>query len=128
MSRSTMPIFKGHNRRGGKGMKNNVKLNESVELDLYKRLLTVFGDYVEVFAGTGYAGMLDKFIAGGVRVIPKDKKAREVLGSVLWTAKSIPAIVNDVVNMRLSDVVRDVRPRYREGHKIYIAMWSADVS
>lgn len=98
------------------------KLNEAKNLSIYKKILTVFGAYADKFPGTGVEGLLDDLISAGVKTIPKDKKALEILGYIVGE-NTIPGAVQKLLNFRFSDLPYNVKPVYRRGRKHLVAFW-----
>jgi len=101
-------------------------LNEARDLNVYKKLLKIFGEYTDKFPATGVDRLLNKALSVGLKAIPKDKKALEILESVLYSDKSVPAKVQELLNARFSDLYVARRPRYKVGNAIECAFWNCD--
>ena len=99
-----------------------IKLVESKELSVYKLLLWKFQEYVEKFPASGTIKKLDLAIAAGKKLIPTDKKAKEILELVLENGTSGEAI-QYLLNRRFSDLPTINRPVYKNGDNKCIAFW-----
>jgi len=78
-----------------------MNLNESKDLILYKTLLPILNDYVLHFPSTPVTQLLERCIADGLKVIPKDEKAQLILECTLISSKSIPTIVQNLLNSKV---------------------------
>ena len=77
-----------------------INLNEQKDLNIYKKLLEVLSDYVEHFPGTPTQGLFERCLIEGLKIVPKDEK-QEILEGILNSGKSIPIIVQDIINKEL---------------------------
>lgn len=84
---------------------------ETKELNVYKKLLRALGSYSENFPATGVDKLFKSIVASGLKSIPKDKKALEILDRVL-SVGSFAAAVQQILNLRFADLDMDVRPVY----------------
>ena len=102
-----------------------MKLLEAKNLKIYKTLLDIFNDYTEKFPATGLDRFLNDLISFGVKAVPKDKKAQEILFYVVYgnIEPGSPAIVQDLLNRRFSDLDPKNKPYYKSGRKKEIAFW-----
>lgn len=91
-------------------------------LAVYKRLIWALGDYSDKFPATGVDQLFNKALEHGVKVVPTDKKAMEIL-SYIQLGDSIPTIVNNLLNLRFSDLPAEYRPMYRAGSRKLVAFW-----
>lgn len=103
-----------------------IDLKEAKELGCYKKLLRVLGEYTDAFPATGVDRLLNKAIENGTRIFPKDKKAIEILHHVLSLSKSAPARVQELLNVRFSDLPVEIRPTFKLGNRREVAFWNAD--
>jgi len=102
-----------------------VNLSEQKDLNCYKTLLTTLGEYVDKFPATGVDKMLKNAIENGMKVLPKDEKALDILKCILMGGKNVPATVQDLLNLRFTDLVIECRPVYlSKSGKKEIAFWS----
>jgi hypothetical protein len=85
-------------------------LENAKDLKIYKKLIKILGDYTLNIPATGANKILDEILSEGIKVIPKDKKAIEILVYILNQEKSIAAIVQDLFNTRLCTLPLEVRP------------------
>lgn len=98
---------------------------EAKDVQLYKRILHVFSDYCDKFPATGVGKLLRNLMEEGLKVLPKDPKAIEILTSILNAGMSNPAIVTKILNTRFVDLeVGEGRPVYQEGNSKKVAFWS----
>jgi hypothetical protein len=98
------------------------ELKEAKDLNLYKKLLDVLGEYCEVSPATGVDGLLDMAIEVGKGVIPGDKKAMEILTYVLEN-ENIPSAVHRLLNLRFTDLPTSVKPLMKNGRRNETAFW-----
>lgn len=99
-----------------------VQINETKELGLFKLLVTKMGEYSQKFPLSSVIKHLDCAIANGKKVIPDDKKAKEIIELVLNNGTSGEAI-QYLLNRRMSDLPSVNRPHYEDGDNKCIAFW-----
>lgn len=101
------------------------KIQEAQDVDLYQKLLTILGDYSASVPCTGVDNLFDVAAAQGKKILPKDKKALEILDYIL--SSGITArVVHKLLNLRFSDLPVECRPIMKDGRKHLIAHWSRD--
>lgn len=102
-------------------------ISESKDVNVYKHLLRVLGDYCKKFVATGVDELLSKAIDKGKSVIPSDKLGQAIIAKLLEN-ESVGAAVQALLNMRFSDLPIELRPVYKdkEGTQCRVAMWTAD--
>jgi hypothetical protein len=103
-----------------------IDLLEAKDLSCYKKLLNVFGSYTDAFPATGVDRLLNKAIENGMRIMPKDKRAVEILNYILSMSKSAPARVQELLNVRFSDLPINFKPIFKVGNRREVAFWNAD--
>jgi hypothetical protein len=96
---------------------------ESVELSIYKCLLTALGEYNLDVPCTGVSKMFDTLAAGGAKLLPKDKLALMILNHICCNDTS-SAIVHKLLNTRFSDLPIAVRPIIKPNRKYEVAFWT----
>jgi hypothetical protein len=101
-------------------------LNEAKDLGLYKKLLRVLGGYSDKFPATGVSKLFKDVLDKGMKVIPKDKRAQRVLAKILNSEDSVPAKVQQLLNIRFADLPMDCRPIYKDGKSKQVAFWQVD--
>jgi hypothetical protein len=102
-------------------------LKEAKDLDVYKRILLVFGEYSDNFPSTEAEKYFRDFLKKGIKSMPKDKPALEILALICCDKEdSAPAKVQKIMSQRFSDLPIGVRPMYQDGRKSYVAFWSKD--
>jgi len=104
-----------------------MNLNEQKDLNIYKKLLTILSDYEDKFPATSVGGILKKCLENGLKIIPKDKEAQNILNGLLTKDTSVPAIVQSLLNFRFTDLSIDLQPIYKgENGRRTVAFWSYD--
>ena len=106
---------------------NNIlkKIRESRDVDVYQKLLTALGTYSSDIPATGIDGLFDSAAKGGTKILPKDKKALEILCHVLKSGVAA-RIIHKLLNLRFSDLPAEFRPMMKNGRKHQVAHWSRD--
>jgi len=101
------------------------KIQEARDVNLYQRLLKVLGDYSASVPATGIDALFDVASEQGKKILPKDKKALEILDYIL--SNDVTArVVHKLLNLRFSDLPVECRPVMKDGRKHRIAHWSRD--
>jgi len=109
----------------GLTMDNNIleKIREAKDVNLYQQLLRTLGDYSASVPATGVDNLFDTAAAQGKKILPKDKKALEILDYIL--SSGITArVVHKLLNLRFSDLPVECRPIMKDGRKHLVANWS----
>ena len=101
-----------------------INLDEAKNLNVYKKLVDVFAQYSDNFPATGVDKYLIKLYTNGLKCVPKDKLAQNILLGVLTCQKSVPALVQEVLNVRFADLHVEIRPQFAVGDKAEVAFWS----
>lgn len=101
---------------------------EGRDLTLYKQLLRTLGEYTDSFPATGVDRIFNSMVRRGLKSVPKDKKALDILDSLIYGCPggdpSMPRIVSDLLNKRFSDLPFPVRPVFMNGRKREVAFFS----
>jgi len=98
------------------------RILESVDLVVYKKLLTILGDFITKFPATGTDNLFDQLANTGKKILPKDKKALEILNYVL-DKESGPSSIQRLLNMRFEDLPADVKPNIKISNRYEAASW-----
>ncbi len=108
-------------------MNNNIlkRIQEEKDVNLYQRLLKVLGEYSASVPATGVDELFNTVASQGKKVLPKDKKALEILDCILSGA-SAARIVHKLLNLRFSDLPVECRPITKNGRKHLTAHWSRE--
>ena len=101
------------------------KIQEATDVSLYQRLLKVLGDYSTAVPCTGVDTLFDTVAEHGKKVLPKDKKALEILDYIL-SGGSTARVVHKLLNLRFSDLPVECRPIMKDGRKHLVTHWSRD--
>lgn len=99
------------------------KIRESRDVSIYQKLLRVLSDYTANVPATGVDKLFDVVSEEGKKILPKDKKALEILDHILSSANTA-RVIHKLLNLRFSDLPVECRPIMRDGHKHVIAHWS----
>jgi len=100
----------------------NRKIFEARDVNIYKGLLRVLGDYTAEVPCTGVDKLLDSAIEQGKKILPSDKRALSIIDYILVT-DSTPAVVQKLLNMRFSDLPVELKPLTKDGRKHVVAFW-----
>jgi hypothetical protein len=101
------------------------KLNEAKNLNLFKRLLRILGEYCKSVPATGTDRLFDIAVEKGLKILPKDKTALAILDEVL-KEDSVPESVQELLNMRFANLPIKCRPLVKKGQKHEVASWARD--
>jgi len=96
---------------------------EAKDVNIYKRLLRVLGEYKDSNAGTGVDDLFNKLVDKGMKILPKNKNALAILDHVLSDA-SVPGIIQKLLNCRFASLPISVKPLYKSGRKTMVASWT----
>jgi len=105
----------------------------AARLDVYKQMITVIGEYIVKFPATGIDEFFNKLIENGVKTVPTDDKALNIVGAIFCgigpdTSEpcefSGPKAIQNFMNLRFSDLSVRLRPLYKDGEGIKTASWS----
>ena len=69
-----------------------------------RKLLTVLGNYTEKFPATKAETVFNKICETGLPMIPKGEKELVLLETILDSGRSVPAIVQDLFNLKALDI------------------------
>jgi hypothetical protein len=98
------------------------KILEAKDLELYKRLLRILAEYIKAAPCTGVDRLFEQALEQGKKVLPKNKKALEILDLVLQE-KSVADSVQKLLNMRFSNLSPSLQPLVKVGRKHEVASW-----
>jgi len=98
-------------------------LENEKDLTTYEKLLKAFADYTDAFPATGCDKMLEILLNKKTAVMPKDKLAQTILGYVVDSKENASGIVQNVLNMRFSDLPVEYRPMYEYESNKKVACW-----
>lgn len=101
------------------------KIQEAKDVSLYQKLLKTLGDYSASVPCTGVDNLFDTAAAQGKKILPKDKKALEILDYIL-SSGSVARIVHKILNLRFSDLPIECRPITKNGRKHHVAHFGRD--
>lgn len=99
-------------------------VSESTNLDLYKKLINIFGDFADNHPGSGIGKIYRALLATGLKAVPKDKQAQAILSSfVSGLLVSASGSVHDMLNKNYTDLPLDIKPVYKDGNKRLVPFW-----
>ena len=101
------------------------EISEAKDVRVYKKLLQALGDYCTRFPATGIDKLFDVMVDRGMKVLPKDKLAINILKYIL-KSNSSGAVVNKLLNMRFSNLPAEYRPMIMSGRRREVAFWTRD--
>ena len=97
-----------------------MKLNEAKNLDVYKKLIWILAEYVKTTPATGTERLFDAAVEHGVKILPSNKTALNILDCVL-NKNSVADSIQKLLNMRFSNC--KIKPVTKEG-KHEVAWWT----
>lgn len=104
-------------------MKKN-RIAEAKDVSLYKKMLNILGNYIDRFPATGCEKLFQVAVEQGVKIIPKDRAALNVLDHIF--DECAPTAIQKLLNIRFSDLPVCVKPLYKNGRKHLVAFWNRD--
>jgi hypothetical protein len=87
-------------------------------------MLKAFADFTENYPASGQMPMYTKLLDVGIKCLPKDKKALEILEFVMSANSS--KVVQDLQNTHFADLPIMCRPLYQAGTAKMVALWKKD--
>ena len=94
------------------------------DLTTFEKLLKAFADYSDAFPATGVDNIVSFLLKEKTKVMPKDKLALEVLEYAATSKDNPSGIVQQVLNLRFSDLPVECRPMYEyESGEKKVACW-----
>lgn len=105
----------------------------AAKLDVYKQMIAVIGEYIVKYPATGIDEFFNKLIENGVKTVPTDDRALNIVGALFCgigpdTSEpcdfSGPKAIQNFMNLRFSDLSIRLRPLYKDGEEIKTACWS----
>ena len=99
------------------------KIQEAKDVSIYQRLLRALGDYSASVPATGVDALFGVVAEHGKKILPKDKKALEILDYIL-SGGTTARVVHKLLNLRFSDLPVECRPIMKDGRKHLVTHWS----
>lgn len=100
-----------------------MKLFEASDITVYKKLVLVFSDFVENNPGTGMGKVYRQLLTNGLKLIPKDKEALDILSYILKDSSG-SKVVQEIMNKTFCDLPITVRPMYKDSRSKLVAFWN----
>jgi hypothetical protein len=106
---------------------NNIlkRIQEAKDVVLYQKLLQTLGDYASRVPSTGVDALFGAVTKQGKKILPKDKKALEIL-DYIFSSGSTARIIHKLLNFRFSDLPIVCRPLMKDGRKQLVAHFGRD--
>jgi hypothetical protein len=101
------------------------EIRRSLDVNLYQRLLKVLGEYSANTPCTGVDALFSAVVEQGKKVLPKDKKALEILDWIL-SSGTTARIIHKLLNLRFSDLPVECKPITKNGRKHLVAHFGRD--
>jgi hypothetical protein len=96
---------------------------EAQDVDMYKRLLRILGEYEKSTPATSVYRLFKLAAENGKKILPKDKLALKILDDVLCE-EHVGRTVQQLLNLRFSNVSMQYRPVTKSGKKYEVAFWT----
>jgi len=103
------------------------KILEARDTTLYKKLVSALGEYTTNVPATGINNLFDFAVKHGAKILPKDKRALDILDYIL-SCDSTARIIHKLLNLRFSDLPTELRPISKVGRKHQVAHWARGAS
>ena len=98
-------------------------IQESTDVSIYKKLITVLSEYSDMAPMTGISRLLNLALDNGKAILPKDSKALDIIKYAL-SKDNIAEAVQKLLNCKLSNLPADLKPRFKDDTNITIAFWN----
>ena len=94
-------------------------LENRQDLQVYKKLIIVASAYIDQYHGSAFAPVFDSLLKKGIKCLPRDAKALDILEHILTKQTTTAAKINELLNLRFSDLPTSVRPVFsaKPGHQ-----------
>ena len=96
-------------------------LDEAKDLNVYKTMLELFSCFIDKYPGSGMGKIYRELLEAGLKCVPKEKRAQEILTFVL--SASTPKALQDLRNTFFSELPLELRPLYKSGNSKLCAFW-----
>ena len=96
-------------------------LESAKDLTIYKKLLSLFAEFIDRNPATGMGKVYKQFLDAGLKCVPKDKRALEILDLIL--TENAPKSIQELMNTNFTELPVLVRPIYKNGNSKLTAFW-----
>jgi hypothetical protein len=96
-------------------------LTEAKDLNVYKKMLELFSEFLDAQPGTGMGKIYRDLLEAGLKCVPKDKRAQEILASLL--TDNVPKSIQDLLNTNFCELPITLRPLYKSGNSKLVGFW-----
>jgi hypothetical protein len=98
-------------------------LNEAKNLEVYKKLLRILGEYVKGVTSSNLGKLFDLALENGVKILPKDKLALSIVDKCLDEDCPVESL-QKLSNIRFSNLPIECRPLIKGGEERFsVASW-----
>lgn len=102
------------------------KVVEAKNVCIYKKLLVVFGEFIDQNPMTGVDTLFDQMVEQGIKILPKDKRGLDILEFMISEYDSPAMCVQKILNMRFRNLPACLKPIAKAGRRHEIAFWCKD--
>jgi len=99
------------------------RILESRDTNLYKKLVAILGEYTTSIPCTGIDDLFDSAVKNGAKILPKDKRALDILDYIL-SCNSAARVIHKLLNLRFSDLPAELKPISKKGRKHQVVHWT----
>jgi len=99
------------------------RILESRDTNLYKKLVAILGEYTTNIPCTGIDDLFDSAVKNGAKILPKDKRALDILDYIL-SCNSAARVIHKLLNLRFSDLPAELKPISKKGRKHQVVHWT----
>ncbi len=108
-------------------MIKNMMTDTAKSLEVYKQILEILNSYTDIFDNTLIGYHLESIISKGIKVLPIDTRAIEILKQITKNREAIAVKVEMIINGTFDNVGITLRPRYLDNNQdIHVAKWCKD--
>jgi hypothetical protein len=98
------------------------KLYEAKNLDVYKKLLRMLGEYSKEVASSTIGRLFDLAVEKGIKILPSNKLALMIVDKCL-DEENIADSLQKLSNLRFSNLSVECRPLVKGGERHGVALW-----
>ena len=104
---------------------NIQRIFETKNITVYRKLLNTLGDYIGGAPCTGVDALFKILVKEGMKILPKDKYALNIIDHILTCSKNTPAAVHALVNTRFACLPTEFKPMIKsKDGKYEVAMFT----
>jgi hypothetical protein len=99
------------------------RIQEARDTNLYKKLVAILGEYTTNVPATGIDDLFNSAIKHGAKILPKDKRALDILDYIV-SCNSAARVIHKLLNLRFSDLPAELKPISKKGRKHQVVCWT----